>query len=137
MKKQFNKIYIILLGIIIVGKLSNWFLNYSDKTNDLLNTVLFTLIGVGFVIESFTLYKKEFKLIFLICGIYLIAMNFIDNFQLKSLIGIVSIVDVVSDNGAYVIDLTNGPQHSVAGLSSFMSREDYDAHINFDRYFCW
>lgn len=89
MKKQFNKIYIILLGIIIVGKLSNWFLNYSDKTNDLLNTVLFTLIGVGFVIESFTLYKKEFKLIFLICGIYLIAMNFIDNFQLKSLIGIV------------------------------------------------
>lgn len=92
MKKTLFTIFRILIGIILVGKISNWFLNYSDETNQILNAGMFTLIGIAYLVGGFIWDKKLTNIIFLICGIYLIAMNFIDDFGLKSIIGIVCIL---------------------------------------------
>ena len=92
MKKTLFTIFRILIGIILVGKISNWFLNYSDETNHILNAGMFTLIGIAYLVGGFIWDKKLTNIIFLICGIYLIAMNFIDDFGLKSIIGIVCIL---------------------------------------------
>ncbi|MCE5320800.1 MAG: hypothetical protein LLF93_06845, partial [Bacteroidales bacterium] len=92
MKKTLFTIFRILIGIILVGKISNWFLNYSDETNQILNAGMFALIGIAYLVGGFIWDKKLTNIIFLICGIYLIVMNFIDDFGLKSIIGIVCIL---------------------------------------------
>ncbi|WP_152487265.1 hypothetical protein [Winogradskyella psychrotolerans] len=92
MKKTLFTIFRVLIGIVLIGKISNWFLNYSDETNQILNAGMFTLIGIAYLVGGFIWDKKMTNVIFLICGIYLIAMNFIGNFGLKSIIGIVCIL---------------------------------------------
>ena len=92
MKKILHKIFLTLLGIILIGKISNWFLNYSDETNQILNIGMFTIIGISFLFMGFTLKKKLLNIMYIVCGTYLIGMNFIGNFQLKSIIGIICIL---------------------------------------------
>ena len=92
MKKILNIIFLILIGIVLIGKISNWFLNYSDETNQILNAGMFTLIGIAYLVGGFVWDKKLINIIFMVCGIYLIVMNFISDFGLKSIIGIVCIL---------------------------------------------
>ena len=92
MKKILYKIFLILIGIVLIGKISNWFLSYSDETNEILNTGMFTLIGIAYLVKDFVWDKKLINLIFIGCGTYLIGMNFIGDFTLKSIVGIACIV---------------------------------------------
>lgn len=92
MKNIFNKIFLILIGIVLVGKMSNWFLNYSDETNQILNVGMFTLIGIKYLFGGFIWDKKMKNVIFIVCGLYLIGMNFIGDSGLKSIIGIIAIL---------------------------------------------
>ena len=92
MKKILFLIFQVLIGIVLIGKISNWFLNYSDETNQILNTVMFTLIGIAYLAGGFICDKKLTTIIFLICGIYLVSVNFIGDFGLKSIIKIICIL---------------------------------------------
>ncbi|GAT63532.1 hypothetical protein [Paludibacter jiangxiensis] len=91
MKKLLNNIFLVLIGIVLVGKISNWFLHYSDETNHIMNVGMFTLLGISYLVGAFVWNKKLIKVVFIICGIYLIGMNFVGDFGLKSIIGIVCI----------------------------------------------
>jgi uncharacterized membrane protein len=86
------KIYRILIGIVLIGKISNWFLNYSDETNKILSTAMFCLIGIAYLSFSWAFDKTILKLLLAICGMYLIIMNFIPDFSWNSIIGIVCIL---------------------------------------------
>jgi len=92
MKKTLTLIFQVLLGIVLLGKISNWFLDYSEETNHMLSAGMFTLIGVAYLVGGFVWEKKLTNVIFLICGTYLIAMNFISDFELKSILAIVCIL---------------------------------------------
>ena len=94
-KKILNNIipaYRILLGIVLAGKISDWFLNYTDETNQILNTAMFCLIGLAYIVFAWAFDKMLLKLILGGCGVYLILMNFLDDFFMKSIIGIVSVL---------------------------------------------
>lgn len=92
LKNNASNIYLVLFGIVLLGKVSNWFLNYSDQTNEILNTVMFCVIGIAYVAFSWGFKKAIPKLVFAICGIYVILMNFIPDFSWVPIIGIVCIV---------------------------------------------
>jgi hypothetical protein len=92
MKKTLLKIFRVLIGVILIGKISNWFLNYSDETNHILNVGMFTLIGIAYLVGGFIWDRKLINIIFLISGLYLITMNFVNDFGLKHEIGIVCIL---------------------------------------------
>jgi hypothetical protein len=92
MKKTLLLIFRVLIGIILIGKVSNWFFNYSDETNRIINAAMFTLIGIAYLVGGFIWNKKLINLIFVICGLYLIGMNFITDFSFKSIIGIICIL---------------------------------------------
>ncbi len=53
---------------------------------------MFTLIGLAYILAGFIWDKKLTNSIFLVAGIYLIVMNFISDFNLKSTIEIICIV---------------------------------------------
>ena len=92
MKKISLKIFFILIGIVLIGKISNWFLNYSDETNEILNTTMFCFIGISYLAFSWTFEKTVMKFVFAICGIYVILMNFIPDFSWNKIIGSVCIL---------------------------------------------
>lgn len=90
--KFLNNYYIlifrVLLGLTLFFKISNWFIAYSAETNNIINITMFCLIGIAFLAFSWAVNKIIIKLTLLICGIFLIAMNFIPDFETKSIIGI-------------------------------------------------
>ena len=92
MKNKFNKTFAILFGIILIGKVSNWFLNFSEETNLILNTGMYTLIGIAYIVDGFIRDKKLRKVILIVCGTYLIGMNFIGDFDIKSIIGTICLI---------------------------------------------
>ena len=53
---------------------------------------MFCLIGVAYLAFSWAFDKFSLKVIFAICGIYLILMNFIPDFSWNSIIGIICIL---------------------------------------------
>jgi predicted Na+-dependent transporter len=93
LKKNVILIIPILLGIVLIGKISNWFLDFSDETNQFLNTAMFSLIGVAYLTFAWAFDKILSKIIFLLCGIYVITMNFIPDFGWwKTILGIICLV---------------------------------------------
>ncbi len=89
MKNTLFLTFRILIGIVLIAKISTWFIQYSDETNKLITAAMFTLIGIAYLVGGFIWKKKSTNIIYLVCGTYLIAMNFFNDFALKSMIGIV------------------------------------------------
>ena len=93
LKTRSFQIFRFLLILVLAGKISNWFLNYSDQTNQLLNTAMFSLIGLAYLAFSWAYDQILWRSIFLFCGVYVILMNFIPDFGwVKSIIGIICII---------------------------------------------
>ena len=88
MKKVFSIALQITIGIILIGKISNWFLNYSDFVNHMLNTAMFSLIGTAYIYVGINWDRTLFKLILITCGMYLIIMNLFSMTTIISIIGI-------------------------------------------------
>lgn len=78
--------------MVLLAKISNWFLNFNNSTNLIINGILFSLIGIRFIYQSFTIEKKSLKLIFQICGFLLIILNFFIGFWFVALLQIMCIL---------------------------------------------
>ncbi len=50
---------------------------------------MFSLIGVAYVVVGFAWNNKFTKIIFITCGLFLIAMNFIEKNTILTIIGII------------------------------------------------
>jgi hypothetical protein len=70
--------FAILLGLVVLGKISSRIFDYNDETDKLLSIALFSMLGITYLGYSWVSHKKVLKLFFLSCGIYLIVMNFLD-----------------------------------------------------------
>ena len=92
MKKYTLKIISILALIILVAKISNWFFNFSDGTNNLINYLMFSVIGMSYLIYGFSLKNKLNKIILLVSGLYLIIWNFLPERSYLTIIGIFAII---------------------------------------------
>lgn len=92
MKNISFKIFRLLLFAVLTAKILNWFLDFSAQTNDLLNTIMFCLIGIAYLIFGFVWKNKWINSIFIICGLYLIIMNFIEKDTFLNIIGFISIL---------------------------------------------
>ena len=92
MKNTLLKIFRLLFIIVLIAKILNWFLNFSEATNQILNVVMFSLIGLYFIVVGYQFNGKTLKVIFLICGSYLIVMNFFPKNTVLTLIGIACVL---------------------------------------------
>ena len=78
MKNTFLIILRVLMIAILLAKVSSWFIDYSENIENLINTAMFSLIGIYFIVMGIVFDKKLLKAIFLICGAILIIFNFIE-----------------------------------------------------------
>lgn len=90
-----NKLFIlfrILLIVVLVGKILNWFLKFDPGTNQILNRAMFCLIGIAYLVMGYVWDKKILKVLITACGIFLIVMNFVPGRTWLSILGIVCIL---------------------------------------------
>ncbi len=90
-----NAIFIVfktLIALVLVGKVLNWFLDFSYGTNQLLNAAMFSLIGIAYLVVGFAWDSKLTKVVFITCGLFLIAMNFFEKNTILTIVGIICIL---------------------------------------------
>jgi hypothetical protein len=92
MKKTLNAVFTVLIFAVLIGKVLNWFLHFSDDTNRILNTAMFTLIGISYIVMGYVWDKMLFKVIMIACGVFLIARNFLGSNLVFDIMGIVCIL---------------------------------------------
>ncbi len=92
MKKIFTTLILVLLALVLILKVSDMFIRYDEEMSDLLNILMFSLIGVAYIGYSFDQTKRIYQIIYILCGAFLIVMNFIDRNTLLTFIGIACIV---------------------------------------------
>ena len=92
MKKTILILIRVLLLLVLLGIVLNWFLNFNDATNQLIYTAMFCLIGISYIIMGFAWDKKLVQALIVFCGIFLIVMNFVPGRTWISIVGIVCIL---------------------------------------------
>jgi ABC-type siderophore export system fused ATPase/permease subunit len=94
-----NKLFIvfrILIALVLIGKMLNWFLEFSNETNRVLNILMFSLIGIAYIVMGYVWEHLLTKSVILTCGLFLIAMNFFTNSTLVNIMGIISILTPIT-----------------------------------------
>lgn len=92
MKKNAFSLLRVLVAIILLAKILGWFLNYNEKTNTIINSLMFIVIGIYYLIFGVALTELKLKITLIISGIFLICMNFLPNSIVLSIIGIACII---------------------------------------------
>lgn len=92
MKNVFFKVFRILIGLVLIGKILNWFLNFSDAMNQILNIAMFCLIGIAYLVIGYLWDSKFVKIINITCGLFLLAMNFLTKNLALNILGILCIL---------------------------------------------
>ncbi|MFN3758270.1 MAG: hypothetical protein ACK4SF_03555 [Algoriphagus aquaeductus] len=88
LREKATMVFNFILVFVLIGKVSSRFLDFSDETNQLLNTAMFSLIGIAYLAFSWAFEKIILKIILLFSGLYLILMNFLPDSEWNSIIGI-------------------------------------------------
>ncbi|HAH36269.1 MAG TPA: hypothetical protein DEQ87_05445 [Algoriphagus sp.] len=91
LKKVLQLLFYSFLFIILIGKISGWIWGFDNEYDGMINLGTFVLIGAAYISAAIAWNSNLYRWIFLICGIYLIVMNFLD-FELKSILGIACIL---------------------------------------------
>lgn len=93
MKKTLYTIYFILIALVLPAKVANWFLDLNRELTNLISTVMFCLIGLGYIfMNQHTFDQKWPKILTMVCGSYIILMNFINKNTFLTIVGIICIV---------------------------------------------
>ncbi len=92
MKKYSFKLFKTIALLIFGAKFSNCIFNYSDTTNYIIDTLMFSFIGICYLIFGYSLEFKLNKIILILSGLYLIAWNFLPESNYLSAVGILAIV---------------------------------------------
>lgn len=85
-------IFRILIAIVLVAKISNWFFHFNDQTNSLLNTAMFSLIGMAYLAMGYIWDGKFLKVVIIACGLFLIVMNFLTPNNILDILGIACVL---------------------------------------------
>ena len=92
MKKTIKITVFILLMIVLIAKVSNWFFNFSEAIKNIIDIVMFCLIGFVYIFWSVYQPKMKYKGLLIVCGAVIILMNFIRSIVWIKIAGIVCIL---------------------------------------------
>jgi hypothetical protein len=87
-----HKLFFFLIAIVLVAKVMNWFLHFSPEVNSIISTAMFSLIGIAYVYTGLHWNKKLIQTIFILCGIFLIGMNFLNETTWISIMAIICLL---------------------------------------------
>ncbi len=77
MRKVVYVIFILACGIILIGKILSWFLDFEPAFSNGLNIAMFTLLGFLWFSWAWDYDHKMLKVLFFIGGVYLLIHKWI------------------------------------------------------------
>lgn len=92
MGKTLYRTFTILIFFVLIGKILNWFLDFSVEINQVLNIIMFTLIGIAYMVMGYVWDNKVKQVVITTCGFLLIVTNFFNNTVALNIIRIASII---------------------------------------------
>lgn len=92
MKNALFTVFRILVALVLLGKILNWFLDFSAEINQLLNSAMFSLIGIAYLVMGYVWEQKLVKIVITACGSFLLLMNLFGNNTAVSIIGLICMV---------------------------------------------
>ena len=92
MMKNLLRILTSLALIIFIANASSFIFSYNDSINDILNILMFSVIGLYYIIMSLSLVNNLYKFGILLCGVFLIIMNFLPENNFLLIIAVLSIL---------------------------------------------
>lgn len=92
MKSILIRVFYILLIAVLGAKLLDIFLDFDPEVNRWITTAMFCLLGIGYLRYAFLETKRVFQILFALCGLYLIAMNFIERNDVLTAIGVICLL---------------------------------------------
>ena len=88
MKKTLYTIFTGLIFVILIGRMLGWVLHFSEAVNNVLNIVMFSLIGITYIVMAVVWDNRLVKILMFICGVFMIAINFFESNSTLNIIGI-------------------------------------------------
>lgn len=92
MKRTLHTIFTVLIFAVLIARILGWFLHFNDGVDKFLNTAIFTLIGIAYIVMGFTWDNKLIQFVVLTCGVLLIGFNFLENNATLNIIAIICIL---------------------------------------------
>jgi hypothetical protein len=92
MRNMIFAVFKILIAIVLFSKVLGLILNFSPEINQIINVTMFILIGISYLVAGYIWDNKIYKAIFIMCGLYLIIMNFFQNIVVLDILGIICIL---------------------------------------------
>ena len=92
MKNNIFKLFKVVIGVVLFGKVLSWVLHFNDPVNHLLNTAMFCLIGLAYLVVGYSWDNKIASLVIVACGLFLLVMNILPRNVILYITGIVSII---------------------------------------------
>lgn len=91
--KQFILVTVSILAILVLlAKMSNWFMDYDEQTAGLINTIMFVVIGLAWCVFGFFREDRKTGAIIIACGLYLMVMSFLPESDLLNVLAIVGML---------------------------------------------
>ena len=92
MKKILIPIITISFLITLLAIISSWFITYEPATKAVIYQALFCLLGTLYFINGLSAEENKHKIIFIICGIFIISIGFINRSLWINLLGVIAIL---------------------------------------------
>lgn len=89
LKTSLFKVFQILLGVVLLGKVLHFIVHLPDPTNRVLNATMFSLIGIAYAVMAWVWKPLFTKLVIVTCALFLVGMNF---FSANTTMDIIAIV---------------------------------------------
>lgn len=87
--KQFILVTVSILAILVLmAKMSNWFMDYDEQTAGLINTIMFVVIGLAWCVFGFFREDRKTGAIIIACGLYLMVMSFLPESDILNVVAI-------------------------------------------------
>lgn len=92
LNSSLQKLFFFLIAIVLIAKVMNWFLDFNSEINTIINVAMFSLIGMAYIYTGLFWDKKLIQTIFILCGIFLIGMNFLKETTWISIMAIICLL---------------------------------------------
>ncbi len=92
MKTILFQIFRTIIALVLFAKVLVILLDLGKPVEDVLNTIMFSLIGLAYVVFGFIWKDSVRKILIVFCGAWLIAMNYFEKSNLVHVAGICAIL---------------------------------------------
>lgn len=88
MKKAALTFFTGVAFIILITRMLGWVLHYSKTVDQLLDIAIFSFIGIAYLVMGIVWNKGLLRVLIFLCGIFLIAINFIERSTIIEIVAI-------------------------------------------------